>query len=166
MGMASSRSHLDFLFFLSAAALNASRHVTPTATRLPWKSECHLPVSSHGLLPAPHPIILITLWEKLGGGVGRDSGPQAKDALPLLYFLATQKPEQQKNIVFTAADSIPSSFALIESLKSFPCDSVCHMNTTGRQCVTQLSCVSYLLLYLLRASNRCCPLSTGGVFDS
>lgn len=52
-----------------------------------------LPVSDHAFLPALPSIVLSALRKEFGGGVGRDSGPQTEDALPLLYLLSTQKPE-------------------------------------------------------------------------
>lgn len=92
MGMASSKSHLDFLFFLSAAALNTNTFklfTCSTEAHFTCESKCHLPVSGQALLTAPPPIVLSALRKKLGGGVRGDSGPQTKDALPLLYLLPT-----------------------------------------------------------------------------
>lgn len=92
VGMASSKSHFDFLFFLSAAALNTNTFlliICSTEAHLTCQSKCHLPVSGQALLTPPPPIVLSTLRKKLGGGVGGNSDPQTKDALPLLYLLPT-----------------------------------------------------------------------------
>lgn len=60
-----------------------------------------MPVPDHAFLTAPSSIILSALRKELRRGVGRDSSPQTKDALPLLDLLATQKPEHTQYREYT-----------------------------------------------------------------
>lgn len=111
-----------------------------TGQTVPLRPSQLTPVSCRSFLASPPSLVCRTLREELGRRVGRNSGPQSEDALPLLYLLSTQKPAGEWRQVRTFLGPTVSE-------------------------VLQL-CGAYLLLYLFKASRRCCPLSGGGVLDS
>lgn len=191
--MASSSNHLDFFFFLSARTLEPTQNPSepcwfhpadrllsePTTRNQPGfgpqdPSQMHPGIPGFlqnrldlgetwgqqnspgsGLLGAPPSVALSALRKQLGGGAGRDAGPQAEDAFPLLHLLPTQKPGDKRPHVSESnppEDTCPEPGPKLEVTQFW---TRVHSDPAA-----------YLLLYLLRASSRCCPLSAGGLLDS